>query len=106
MRYWLNKRTYRIMSSLLGGSVKPTGTLKWRDFVSAMSKLGFKCTPASSGGPRRLFQAEDDPKLPSFSWNEPSSAKSGDIDPEEKARLAQLLEERYGWTKDTFHPRR
>ncbi|KAI0351075.1 hypothetical protein OH77DRAFT_1524438 [Trametes cingulata] len=106
MKYWLNKKTYKIMSSLFGGAGKNRGILKWRDFVSAMSKLGFKCTAASSGGPRRIFEAKDDAKLPSFSWDEPSNLKGGELSPLEKARLAKELQERYGWTKDTFNPRK
>ncbi|KAI0351069.1 hypothetical protein OH77DRAFT_1524432 [Trametes cingulata] len=70
-----------------------------------MGKLGFKCSPSPSGGPRRVFQALDDASLPAFAWDEPNSKKNGVLGVGEKARLAAELRKRYGWNEKTFRSR-
>ncbi|KAI0349247.1 hypothetical protein OH77DRAFT_1324685 [Trametes cingulata] len=104
--FWLNKRSYKVMSSLFGHSQMPAGILKWRDFVSAMAKLGFKCSPAPTGGPRRVFRAVDAVKLPPFAWDEPHGKRNGDLSLCKKARLARELQQRYGWDEKTFRLKR
>ncbi|KAI0351076.1 hypothetical protein OH77DRAFT_1430311 [Trametes cingulata] len=103
--FLLQKHAHSVMVGLFKGGAGRQGTLKWKDFVSAMNKLGFKCLPNSSGGPRTIFRSVADPNMPCFSWIKPHGRNGGELAAKDQARLSNMLQKRYGWSLGSFRLR-
>ncbi|KAI0352135.1 hypothetical protein OH77DRAFT_1523595 [Trametes cingulata] len=103
--FTLPKQAHTVMVGLFKGWAGKRGTLKWRDFVAAMNKVGFECMPKSSRGPGTIFRSVADQGMPTFSWIKPHGRHGGELAARDQARLAKMLQERYGWSRASFRLR-
>ncbi|KAI0364599.1 hypothetical protein BV20DRAFT_1057091 [Pilatotrama ljubarskyi] len=115
MRIEVDAATMAVMETIFSGGKGQRAPLKWSDFVTAMTELGFWYTTAKGkgqhkakgNGSKRVFVPDGAPSRPSFTWHEPHGKQKGNnsLGPDAMSRLRKILSRNYGWDANTFVPK-
>ncbi|KAL1944409.1 hypothetical protein VTO73DRAFT_2839 [Trametes versicolor] len=94
MRFYLKKENYRVLASIFKISRGDRHIIRWEAFVHSMDALGFKY--CKDKGTKRTFKPRRLELQHNFKWHQ------GNLRPDLQDHMAVKLNEKFGWTGESF----
>ncbi|RPD64421.1 hypothetical protein L226DRAFT_569858 [Lentinus tigrinus ALCF2SS1-7] len=88
-----------VFDSIFKASKGSRCCLKWKEFLKAMSSVGFSHKPAESGGAARLLTPPATITGTTIVLHQPHD---GELNAQYQNNIAHMLHTVYGWEKGTF----